>query len=207
MRNGGAWVSPSRPKPGLPGERRPSQEVPTASPLQPGLKSRRRRRTHATRQTRPDARLAPASRRSDLPCGRGEAGDDVPISPRARAGKRTCRPDASLIQRAICIPGIHRSPTMLCNLPECAYKVSHSLTVPMLSLIVRFSGIRHVAKPVWTTQQIIDQLDSGYTWSGVALTYGFPATSPWTPYFEAAGFRAFSASQVAAAAHAIKLWD
>ena len=64
-----------------------------------------------------------------------------------------------------------------------------------------------MAKTVFTDQQIITQLDSGYKLSGQALTYGFPTTATWFPYTEKNGFTALSAAQQAAATLAIGLWD
>src|SRR5262245_52946998 len=62
-------------------------------------------------------------------------------------------------------------------------------------------------KPVWTDAQIIQQMDSGFHWSGNNLTYGFPTTASWFPYGERAGFSPLSPTQQATATLAIKLWD
>lgn len=62
-------------------------------------------------------------------------------------------------------------------------------------------------KPLATLDQVIAQLDSGYRWSGLDLTYSFPTTASWFPYGEAAGFSAFTEAQKAAARTAISLWD
>ncbi len=64
-----------------------------------------------------------------------------------------------------------------------------------------------MAKPVYTTAQIISQLDSGYHWSGTSLTYGFLGSASWFPFAESSGFSAFSAAQRSAATLAISLWD
>jgi len=64
-----------------------------------------------------------------------------------------------------------------------------------------------MAKTVFTDQQIIAQLNSGYKWSGQALTYGFPTTASWFPYAEKTGFSPLSSAQQAAATLAIQLWD
>ena len=64
-----------------------------------------------------------------------------------------------------------------------------------------------MAKPVWTNQQIVNQLDSGMHWSGQALTYAFPTTASWFPYGEKAGASALSTAQKDAATLAIQLWD
>ena len=64
-----------------------------------------------------------------------------------------------------------------------------------------------MAKPVWTNAQIIDQLDSGYQWSGSALTYGFPTTASWFPYDEKWGFSPLNSAQQTTATLAIRLWD
>src|SRR5262245_29785049 len=63
------------------------------------------------------------------------------------------------------------------------------------------------SKPVWTSQQVIDQLDSGLHWSGTNLTYGFPTDASWFPYTEKDGFSALGEAQKTAATLAIKLWD
>ena len=62
-------------------------------------------------------------------------------------------------------------------------------------------------KPLYTLDQVVAQLDSGYHWSGLDLTYSFPTTASWFPYAEAAGFSAFTEAQKAAARAALSLWD
>ncbi|NNE24055.1 MAG: matrixin family metalloprotease [Rhizobiales bacterium] len=62
-------------------------------------------------------------------------------------------------------------------------------------------------KTVWNNSQVINQLDSGYQWSGSAITYSIPTNANWFPYGEANGFSAFNATQRAAANSAIDLWD
>src|SRR5829696_931020 len=64
-----------------------------------------------------------------------------------------------------------------------------------------------MAKPVWTNQQIINQLESGLKWSGQSLTYGFPTTGGWFPYAEKTGASGLTASQKDAFTLAIRLWD
>src|SRR5215212_3764759 len=64
-----------------------------------------------------------------------------------------------------------------------------------------------MAKPVWTNQQIINQLDSGLKWSGQSLTYGFPTTASWFPYAEKTGASGLTAAQKDAFTLAIRLWD
>ena len=64
-----------------------------------------------------------------------------------------------------------------------------------------------MAKTVFTDQQIIAQLDSGYKWTGQSLTYGFPTSASWFPYAEKNGFTALSTAQQAMATLAIQLWD
>jgi serralysin len=64
-----------------------------------------------------------------------------------------------------------------------------------------------MAKTVFTDQQIISQLNSGYKQSGQALTYGFPTTATWFSYAEKTGFTPLSQAQQAAATLAIQLWD
>ncbi|MGE0717028.1 MAG: M10 family metallopeptidase C-terminal domain-containing protein [Alphaproteobacteria bacterium] len=63
------------------------------------------------------------------------------------------------------------------------------------------------AKPVYTNAQVINQLNSGYLWSGTSWTYGFPTTASWFPYGEKVGFSVLSAAQQSVATTAIKLWD
>ncbi|MBX9760446.1 MAG: M10 family metallopeptidase C-terminal domain-containing protein [Beijerinckiaceae bacterium] len=60
----------------------------------------------------------------------------------------------------------------------------------------------------WTDQQVIDQLDSGYKWSGSTITYSFPtsANSMYT-VDEAPGFIGLTAQGQAAAELALRLWD
>lgn len=64
-----------------------------------------------------------------------------------------------------------------------------------------------MAKTVFTDQQIITQLNSGYKWTGQSLTYGFPTSASWFPYAEKNGFTPMSSAQQAAATLAIQLWD
>mgnify|MGYP000134844418 CR=1 FL=1 len=60
----------------------------------------------------------------------------------------------------------------------------------------------------WTDQQIIDQLNSGYKWSGSTITYTF-ATSSAGIYgsTEGTGFTALNSAQQDAARLALALWD
>jgi len=64
-----------------------------------------------------------------------------------------------------------------------------------------------LAKAVWTDTQIIDQIDSGDTWSGLNLTFAFPTEVSWYPYNEKNGFSTLGANQRAAATQVIQLWD
>jgi serralysin len=64
-----------------------------------------------------------------------------------------------------------------------------------------------MAKPLWSTAQIVSQLDSGWHWSTQSLTYSFATNASWFPGYEAAGFSALNAQQRATASSAIKLWD
>lgn len=61
----------------------------------------------------------------------------------------------------------------------------------------------------WTTQQIIDQLDSGHQWSGGTITYAFPtvSTAIYGGQGETLGFTALNATQKAQAELALDLWD
>ena len=62
-------------------------------------------------------------------------------------------------------------------------------------------------KPLYTLDQVIAQLDSGYHWTGLDLTYSFPTSATWFPYAEAAGFSTFTEAQKTAARTALSLWD
>ncbi|MCP8937226.1 M10 family metallopeptidase C-terminal domain-containing protein [Alsobacter sp. SYSU M60028] len=63
-------------------------------------------------------------------------------------------------------------------------------------------------KPVYTDEQIISTLDSGYHQSGTDLTYGFPtSTSGWFWGLETLGSSSLNSAQRAAATLAIGLWD
>jgi serralysin len=64
-----------------------------------------------------------------------------------------------------------------------------------------------MAKPTWTETQIINQLNSGYSWAGNSLTYGFLTSATWFPYAEKNGFSQLSTNQKTAATLAINLWD
>ena len=70
-------------------------------------------------------------------------------------------------------------------------------------------GTCGMAKPIWTDAQIIDQLDTGYHWSGTNLTYAFPTNANWLPSSspEKGSFTALSAEQRAAATSALAAWD
>jgi len=61
----------------------------------------------------------------------------------------------------------------------------------------------------WTTQQILDQLDSGHQWSGGTITYAFPtvSTAIYGGQGETLGFTALNAMQKAQAELALDLWD
>ena len=60
----------------------------------------------------------------------------------------------------------------------------------------------------WSTQQILDQLVSGASWSSSIITYAFPTVS--TGIFggtERTGFKAFTATQQATAMLSMQTWD
>ncbi|HMW16620.1 MAG TPA: M10 family metallopeptidase C-terminal domain-containing protein [Accumulibacter sp.] len=60
----------------------------------------------------------------------------------------------------------------------------------------------------WSQQQILDQLISGYSWSGSTISYAFPTSS--TAIYgsqELAGFVGLNAVQQAAAERALQTWD
>ncbi len=60
----------------------------------------------------------------------------------------------------------------------------------------------------WTQQQILDQLISGYRWSGSTITYAFPTlSSGMYGSQELAGFAGLNAAQQAAAELALQTWD
>ena len=61
----------------------------------------------------------------------------------------------------------------------------------------------------WTLAQVLDQLDSGYHWTGTSITYSFPTNSAGMFFAggEAAGFRAVNASQQAMIKLALTSWD
>ncbi|WP_395687726.1 Ig-like domain-containing protein [Caenimonas koreensis] len=62
----------------------------------------------------------------------------------------------------------------------------------------------------WTNQQIIDQLDSGYEWVGLTITYRFPATTAglYSAFGdELVGFRAVGATTATQVRLALQTWD
>jgi serralysin len=61
----------------------------------------------------------------------------------------------------------------------------------------------------WSDTQVVNQLDSGATWSGSTITYSFAMSTAgiYTGSGENNGFSALSTSQQQAAELAIKLWD
>lgn len=60
----------------------------------------------------------------------------------------------------------------------------------------------------WTQQQVLDQLDSGYHWSGSTITYAFPtSTSGIYGSSELSGFVALNTSQQSYATLALQTWD
>jgi serralysin len=65
-----------------------------------------------------------------------------------------------------------------------------------------------MALATWTQQQILDQLISGYSWSGSTITYAFPtASSGMYGSQELAGFSGLNATQQIAAERALQTWD
>ncbi|WP_300334416.1 M10 family metallopeptidase C-terminal domain-containing protein [Accumulibacter sp.] len=65
-----------------------------------------------------------------------------------------------------------------------------------------------MALATWTQQQILDQLISGYSWSGSTITYAFPtAASGMYGSQELAGFVGLNATQQTAAERALQTWD
>lgn len=60
----------------------------------------------------------------------------------------------------------------------------------------------------WTQQQVLDQLDSGYHWSGSTITYAFPTSSSGIyGSSELSGFVALNANQQSYAKLALQTWD
>lgn len=60
----------------------------------------------------------------------------------------------------------------------------------------------------WTQQQVLDQLDSGYHWSGSTITYAFPTSSSGIyGSSELSGFVAFNTTQQSFAKLALQTWD
>ena len=71
-----------------------------------------------------------------------------------------------------------------------------------------------MSKPVFTNQEVIDQIDSGTSWTSggsvaSTISYGITTNRNWFPanYSEYAGWSALNAKQAAAANLAIELWD
>lgn len=61
----------------------------------------------------------------------------------------------------------------------------------------------------WTNTQVINQLDSGFRWSGSTITYAFPtaASGLYAVLGEAAGFSALTSTQQVTFTQAIQTWD
>ena len=60
----------------------------------------------------------------------------------------------------------------------------------------------------WSSQQILDQLLSGASWSGSVITYAFPTVaSGMYGSAERVGFKVLTATQQAAAALSLQTWD
>ncbi len=60
----------------------------------------------------------------------------------------------------------------------------------------------------WTNDQVLNQLNSGSTWTASTITYRFPtSTAGMTGSTEVTGFSAFNANQQAAAIVALGIWD
>ncbi len=61
---------------------------------------------------------------------------------------------------------------------------------------------------VWTDAQVLNQLITGYAWSGSTITYSFPTANTYmTGTTEKTGFTPFNATQQAKAVLALGLWD
>ncbi|MDA4846239.1 M10 family metallopeptidase [Hoeflea poritis] len=61
--------------------------------------------------------------------------------------------------------------------------------------------------PTFTDAQVINQIDSGYKWSGSQISYGFLNSGPSWANGEQTGFVAFNAQQKAATREIMELWD
>lgn len=60
----------------------------------------------------------------------------------------------------------------------------------------------------WTNSQVINQLNSGYKWTGSTITYAFPTSASGIYYQnEGTGFRAISSSQQTLFTLALQTWD
>ncbi|MEO6609441.1 MAG: M10 family metallopeptidase [Aestuariivirga sp.] len=60
----------------------------------------------------------------------------------------------------------------------------------------------------WTDTQVLNQLITGYSWSGSTITYSFPTSTTYmTGTTEKTGFSAFTSIQQAKAVVALGLWD
>lgn len=61
----------------------------------------------------------------------------------------------------------------------------------------------------WTSTQIVEQLDTGYRWTGTTITYGFAQAvgAIYAGLGESAGFTALNAVQQSVAMLALRLWD
>ncbi|WP_136661323.1 M10 family metallopeptidase, partial [Nitratireductor sp. XY-223] len=61
--------------------------------------------------------------------------------------------------------------------------------------------------PTFTDAQVINQINSGYSWSGSQISYGFLNSGPSWAYGEQNGFVAFNAQQKSATREIMELWD
>ncbi|KAB2928798.1 MAG: hypothetical protein F9K30_00170 [Dechloromonas sp.] len=66
-----------------------------------------------------------------------------------------------------------------------------------------------MALEYWTDEQILEQLDSGYHWSGPTITYAFPvsANDIYSSDWETEGFRPLTSTQQQYAKLALATWD
>ena len=94
----------------------------------------------------------------------------------------------------------------LCGQPDCLYLESEGSPGE--------NPGPQASKPVFDNQEVIDQIDSGASWTtggstASTITYGVTTSNSWFPsnYTEYSGWSAFNAKQTAAAHSAIELWN
>jgi Ca2+-binding RTX toxin-like protein len=93
------------------------------------------------------------------------------------------------------------------GLPE--WRAPFALIECLLQLCVHAAEGVDMALASWTQQQILDQLISGYRWSGSTITYAFPTTASgiYGGNNELPGFVGLNVAQQTAAERALQTWD